>query len=227
MVRLCVDLLEKSRVVRHAEKERSFHIFYQLLEGTNAEQRTKYLLEPAKAYRYLENSARIEGGDDAAEFRDTIAAMATIGFKEREMDDLYRILSGILHLGNMAFTQGKRDDAANIKDSAIADKVSHTLGIKSPDFTRCLLKPRVKAGREWVTAMVTASKVRVLHCRQERRGGHTALTHMGTPGRVLDRGAGQGYLRPSVQVDRPAHQRRDGESRPLGQLYWLPGHCWV
>jgi myosin heavy chain 9/10/11/14 len=147
-------------VVRHAEKERSFHIFYQLLEGTNAEQRTKYLLEPAKAYRYLENSARIEGGDDAAEFRDTIAAMATIGFKEREMDDLYRILSGILHLGNMAFTQGKRDDAANRKDSAIADKVSHTLGIKSPDFSRCLLKPRVKAGREWVTAMVTASKVR-------------------------------------------------------------------
>ena len=153
------DLLEKSRVVRHAQHERAFHIFYQLLEGASADQRSKYLLEPVKAYRYLENSAKIEGGDDVAEFRDTLSAMATIGFKEREIDDLFRILSGILHLGNLAFTQGKRDDAANIKDSAIADKISHVLGIKSPDFTRCLLKPRVKAGREWVTAMVTASKV--------------------------------------------------------------------
>ena len=145
-------------MVRHAQNERSFHIFYQMLEGATAEQREKFLLEPAKAYKYLDNSARIEGGDDASDLRDTLSAMATIGFKEREIDDIFRILSGILYFGNLAFTQGKRDDAANLKEPTTADKIAHVLGIKSPDFTRCLLKPRVKAGREWVTAMVTASK---------------------------------------------------------------------
>jgi myosin heavy subunit len=41
----------------------------------------------------------------------------------------------------------------------VADRLSHVLGIKSADFQKGLLKPRVKAGREWVTAMVTAQKV--------------------------------------------------------------------
>lgn len=167
------DLLEKSRVVRHAQNERSFHIFYQLLEGANADQRSKFLLEPIKSYRYLDNSPRIDGVDDSKELVETLGAMNTIGFKEKEIDEIFRLLSGILQLGNLQFSQGKRDDAASIKDPSVADKIAHVLGIKSTDFTRCLLKPRVKAGREWVTAMVTAQKV---CCGQWRRWGQRGFT---------------------------------------------------
>ena len=39
-------LLEKARVIRQAEVERTFHVFYQLLAGTSQEQKSKSHLNP-------------------------------------------------------------------------------------------------------------------------------------------------------------------------------------
>lgn len=46
-------LLEKSRAIRQAPDERSFHIFYQLLKGATKEQRTELLLDDTETFQFL------------------------------------------------------------------------------------------------------------------------------------------------------------------------------
>lgn len=73
-------------------------------------------------------------------------------FSETEQMSLFRVIATVLHLGNLAF-ESERDDQAKILPSSQAsvEKLCHVLGIPVAEFTRSLLKPKIKAGRDWVT----------------------------------------------------------------------------
>jgi myosin heavy subunit len=45
--------LEKSRIVTHSNDERNYHVFYELLEGFDAEEKRKYGLTIPEKYFYL------------------------------------------------------------------------------------------------------------------------------------------------------------------------------
>lgn len=64
-------LLEKSRVTARSEKERSFHVFYQLLKGGSKELKRDLLLtDSPEDYQYLSSSRlSVEGVDDHSEWR--------------------------------------------------------------------------------------------------------------------------------------------------------------
>merc|ERR1719277_1494783 len=62
-------LLEKARVIRQAEEERTFHIFYQMINGASLEYRNELLLEPIQNYKFLTyGSVNIPNVSDAEEF---------------------------------------------------------------------------------------------------------------------------------------------------------------
>lgn len=54
-------------------------------------------------FHYLNQgcSPSIEGVDDAADFSETCKALALLGISEVKQDQMFRILAGILHLGNI------------------------------------------------------------------------------------------------------------------------------
>lgn len=154
-------LLEKSRVVYQNSKERNYHIFYQLLHGASKEQRAQLLLEDqVDAYAYLKQSnKKIASVDDSIEFRNLQTSFKIMGISNSEQNDILRVVSSILNIGNIEIG-AESADQGRILNVGQVEKVSHLLGINCEQFTRGLLRPRVKAGREWVHQSRSADQVR-------------------------------------------------------------------
>ncbi|KAL7990070.1 hypothetical protein Chor_012736 [Crotalus horridus] len=113
------DLLEKSRAIRQAKDERTFHVFYQLLVGAGEHTRGELLLEPFNQYRFLSNGyLPILGQQDKEIFHETMESMHIMGFSHEEIHS--------------------------------AQKLCHLLGMNVTEFTRAILTPRIKVGRDYV-----------------------------------------------------------------------------
>uniref|UniRef100_A0A8C2U881 Myosin-9 n=2 Tax=Perdicinae TaxID=466544 RepID=A0A8C2U881_COTJA len=144
-------LLEKSRAIRQAKEERTFHIFYYLLSGAGEHLKTDLLLEPYNKYRFLSNGhVTIPGQQDKDMFQETMEAMRIMGIPDEEQLGLLKVISGVLQLGNIVFKKERNTDQASMPDNTAAQKVSHLLGINVTDFTRGILTPRIKVGRDYV-----------------------------------------------------------------------------
>merc|ERR550534_1638501 len=153
-------LLEKARVIRQADEERAFHIFYQLLAGTSAEEKKKYILEDPKNYTFLTSGfVTVQNQDDAEEFAATMEAMKIMGLNDEEITAIFRVLSGTLMFGNMEFKQERNSDQAILPDNTFAQKLAHLFGINVNDMTKGFLRPRIKVGRDFVTKAQTKEQV--------------------------------------------------------------------
>ncbi|XP_077574335.1 myosin-9-like [Stigmatopora nigra] len=144
-------LLEKSRAIRQAQEERTFHIFYYMLTGAGDKLRSELCLEDYSKYRFLSNgNVTIPGQQDKDMFVETMDAFQIMSIPEEERTGLLKVVSAVLQLGNMTFKKERHSDQASLTDDTAAQKVTHLLGINVTDFIRAILSPRIKVGRDYV-----------------------------------------------------------------------------
>ena len=77
--------------------------------------------------------------------------MQIMNWAPDEQVEFFRCIAAVLYMGNVV-TTADREDQAQLTDvgQQVVEKLCHICGIPVADFTKGLLKPRMKAGRDLV-----------------------------------------------------------------------------
>ena len=120
--------------------ERNYHIFYQLCAGAPLKERKDLGLDTdVTKFQYLNqggpSSTPIAGVDDAEEFRQTQTALSTIGISVEKQWAVFKLLSALLHLGNIKVSQTRSDASIDDADPAL-QLATRFLGVPLADFKK-------------------------------------------------------------------------------------------
>ena len=153
-------LLEKSRITQQQEVERSYHIFYQMLEPYVGELKSKCLLSnDIYDYSYVsQGKVKVESIDDNEELEYTDSAFDILGFSEREKWECYKLTAAVMNMGEITFKQKGREDQAEPDQLDYPRKVAELMGVELMEMLKSYCKPKIKVGTEWVTKAQTVDQ---------------------------------------------------------------------
>jgi myosin heavy subunit len=155
-------LLEKSRITEQQEVERSYHIFYQLLQPFVPDLKAKCLLsDDIYDYSYVsQGKVTVASIDDNEELEYTDNAFDVIGFSNEEKWNCYKLTAAVMSMGEIKFKQKGRDDQAEPDDMTYPNKVAELMGCNADEMMKSYCKPKIKVGTEWVTKGQTCEQVK-------------------------------------------------------------------
>ncbi|KAJ3298077.1 hypothetical protein HK104_011190 [Borealophlyctis nickersoniae] len=134
-------LLEKSRVTNMPENGCNFHIFYYVLAGATAEERTQWRLNDAAHFHYLQGSKQGRvAEEDKIRFAELRDHLKSLGVGRRLQAQIYRLMAAILHLGNIAFQdhEERPNDPCTVKNHDVLELVAELLGVAAHNLEYAL-----------------------------------------------------------------------------------------
>ncbi|KAI9915347.1 hypothetical protein PsorP6_008109 [Peronosclerospora sorghi] len=161
-------LLERVRLVSQGKGERNYHVFYEMCRGSSPSERQELALLDVHEYAYLNQSEcyeRLDGVDDAKSYLITRRAMSSIGMNPEEQLNVMKIVSAVLHLGNLCFTtatrNGGKDDASVVDMEQCGDNIQAVcslLGVEQDVLRSTLCTKQIKAGAEFITTCLPVAQ---------------------------------------------------------------------
>ncbi|KAG5950693.1 hypothetical protein E4U53_004568 [Claviceps sorghi] len=156
-------LLERSRLVFQPLKERNYHIFYQLVAGASEAQRQELDILAIDQFEYLNqgNCPTIDGIDDKSEFEATRKSLQTIGVSESQQSDIFKLLAGLLHLGNVKITASRTESVLAPTEPSL-EKACTILGVDAPEFAKWIVKKQLITRGEKITSNLSQAQAIVV-----------------------------------------------------------------
>merc|ERR1711936_1175012 len=137
------------------------HAFYNIMSDQVADCKEKCLLSD-NIYDYWwvsQGKVTVDSIDDKEDMGFADEAYDILGFTNAEKYNIYKLTAVVMHMGNLTkdFVPVGKEEQAEIKDEANADKVAQICGIDKEWMVTYFCKPKLKVGTEWVSKGQTCS----------------------------------------------------------------------